>query len=187
MCFSAALVLALALVLGSYGSPFNTLNELTCYMKASCFKFFFKCNWKVLGSDLPLNWLVRISFTDLKTRTTTLCSFGNSIKGKCLSVAFVSKDTLFKISSTDSRVRTTLFSILNTGAGKCCSVGVISMVTLWYVALRPMNVTAAIAQCCSCPARMEFSLAWLLAFTRSFASHVSRVVGDIRRGRLHKR
>lgn len=135
MCFSAALVLALALVLGSYGSPFNTLNELTCYMKASCFKFFFKCNWKVLGSDLPLNWLMRISFTDLKTRTTTLCSFGNSIKGKCLSVAFVSKDTLFKISSTDSRVRTTLFSILNTGAGKCCSVGVIWMVTLWYVVL----------------------------------------------------
>ena len=41
MCFLAVLALALALVPSSYSSQFNTLNELTCYMKASRFKFFF--------------------------------------------------------------------------------------------------------------------------------------------------
>ena len=41
MCFLAAFALALALVLDLYGSQFNTLSELTCYLKASRFKFFF--------------------------------------------------------------------------------------------------------------------------------------------------
>ena len=41
MCFLAAFALALALVLELYGQQFNTVNELTCYLKASRFKFFF--------------------------------------------------------------------------------------------------------------------------------------------------
>ena len=49
------------------------------------------------------------------------------------------------------------------------------------------EITTAVAQCCSCRASVGFSLAWFLALSKSFASHVSRVVGDIRRERLHKR
>ena len=52
----------------------------------------------------------------------------NSIIKKCCSVALVQLSfewSHFRISSTDSKVRTTLYSIINSTTGKYCSVAFI--------------------------------------------------------------